>query len=248
MTFRDDTFTQHQLKRWMRPDAHRFVRPDWRRHVRPGFEDDHPFALYERKYRKDQLRDDHGRFADEGREKPKRIRLAASEMGPFGPKPKWVVAVDAAVAAFETYRKTHGLRDLFGQNIGTLSFTKVNGKDIIGINSTAPTYDTIDRVAADKMRDSLIKDFPEYFDKENIGQAPNNAVYHAETTALLRAARANGGTLEGQELVVHVDAKMCPNCESILPYVGIELDNPTVTFVGPRGEINMMRDGRWMRK
>jgi hypothetical protein len=34
--------------------------------VRPGFEKDHPFALYERKYRPDQLRDDHGRWADEG--------------------------------------------------------------------------------------------------------------------------------------------------------------------------------------
>jgi len=59
-------YLEHQLKRWMRPDAHHFVRPDWRKFVRPGFEDDHPFALYERKYRSDQLRDDHGRWADEG--------------------------------------------------------------------------------------------------------------------------------------------------------------------------------------
>jgi hypothetical protein len=56
----------HELKRWIRPDAHRFIRPDWRRFVRPGFENDHPFALYERKYREDQLRDDIGRWADEG--------------------------------------------------------------------------------------------------------------------------------------------------------------------------------------
>jgi hypothetical protein len=56
----------HELKRWMRPDAHRFLRPDWRKFVRSGFEDDHPFALYDQKYRPDQLRDDYGRWADEG--------------------------------------------------------------------------------------------------------------------------------------------------------------------------------------
>ena len=49
-------YLEHQRKRWMRPDAHRFIRPDWRRFVRPGFEDDHPFALYERKYSQDQPR------------------------------------------------------------------------------------------------------------------------------------------------------------------------------------------------
>jgi hypothetical protein len=47
---------EHQLKRWVRPDAHNFVRPDWRRFVRPGFEGDHPFALCERKYSPDQPR------------------------------------------------------------------------------------------------------------------------------------------------------------------------------------------------
>lgn len=63
-------YLEHQLKRWMRPDAHHFVSPDWRRFVRPGFEDGHPFALYERKYHEDQLRDDHGRWAEEGGSKP----------------------------------------------------------------------------------------------------------------------------------------------------------------------------------
>jgi hypothetical protein len=61
-----DAVLEHELKHWMRPDAHRFVRPDWRRFVRPGFEKDHPFALYERKYRLDQLRDELGRWAYEG--------------------------------------------------------------------------------------------------------------------------------------------------------------------------------------
>jgi hypothetical protein len=49
-------YLAHELKRWMRPDAHRFIRPDWRRFLHPGFEADHPFALYERKYSPDQPR------------------------------------------------------------------------------------------------------------------------------------------------------------------------------------------------
>ena len=47
---------EHQLRRWMQPDAHRFIRPDWRRFVRPEFQADHPFALYEGKYSPDQPR------------------------------------------------------------------------------------------------------------------------------------------------------------------------------------------------
>jgi hypothetical protein len=49
-------YLEHQLKRWMRPDAHHFVRPDWRRHIRPGYQDEVPLALYQRKYSPDQPR------------------------------------------------------------------------------------------------------------------------------------------------------------------------------------------------
>jgi len=48
-------YLARQLERWTRPNAHLFVRPDWRRHT-PRDQDDHPFALYERKYRADQPR------------------------------------------------------------------------------------------------------------------------------------------------------------------------------------------------
>jgi hypothetical protein len=241
-----DAYTEHQLKRWMRPDAHNLVRSDWRRHMPSASDFTAVFASYEQKYREDQLRDDLGRFAYEGRDKPSRVRLASSEMGPLGPRSRLLIALEAARTAFEAYRSAQGLRDLFGHNVGTLAYTELNGKGIYGVNSTSGVYDTNDRAAADKMRDALIRDFPDYFDKDNIGWAPNNAVYHAETTALLRAAHENGGTLKRQELEVHVDAPMCPNCESALPYVGLELDNPTVTFVGPKGERRTIRDGRWV--
>ena len=62
----DAAYLAHQRKRWMRPDAYRFIRADWRRFVRPGDREDHPFALYERKYRPDQLRDEIGRWVEEG--------------------------------------------------------------------------------------------------------------------------------------------------------------------------------------
>jgi len=248
MTRSIDAYTEQQLRRWTRPDAHHFVRPDWRRDVSPKSNLTAVFELYERKYREDQLRDDHGRFAYEGRDKPNRVRLAASEMGPLGPKSKIAIAIEAALAAFDAYRRSQGLRDLFGQKVGTLAYTELNGKGIYGVNSTVGTFDANDRAAANKMRDTLIRDFPEYFDKDNIGQAPNNAIYHAETTALLRAARVNGGTLKGQELEVHVDEPMCPNCKSTLPYVGLELDNPTVTFIDSDKVVRTMRDGRWINR
>jgi hypothetical protein len=47
---------EHELRRWMRPDAHRFVSPTWRRVVRLGSEAAAVFGLYEAKYRPDQPR------------------------------------------------------------------------------------------------------------------------------------------------------------------------------------------------
>jgi len=56
MTLIKSDFLERQLKRGMRLDARLFMRPDWRRHIRSGFENDLPFALYERKYSPDQPR------------------------------------------------------------------------------------------------------------------------------------------------------------------------------------------------
>jgi hypothetical protein len=66
----ESPYLAHQLKRWMRPDAHHFVRHDWRRDVRPEYQDEVPFALYERKYSPDQPRDDHGRWTSGEGQKP----------------------------------------------------------------------------------------------------------------------------------------------------------------------------------
>jgi hypothetical protein len=42
----NDVITESELKRGMRPDAHRYLRPDWRR-LRAGLENDPLYRLYE---------------------------------------------------------------------------------------------------------------------------------------------------------------------------------------------------------
>jgi len=82
---------------------------------------------------------------------------------------------------------------------------------------------------------------------ENLGQIPNNAVFHTEATCLLRAARVNApGTLAGKTIEVHVDREMCWSCETILPFIGLELGNPEVTFVDPAGHVRRMHNGEWI--
>jgi hypothetical protein len=75
---------------------------------------------------------------------------------------------------------------------------------------------------------------------------PNNAFYHAETTVLLRAARANGGTLSGQSLEIFGDTPMCNNCGEVLPFVARTLGNPTVTFIDPSGRRRVIQNGAWL--
>jgi hypothetical protein len=107
-----------------------------------------------------------------------------------------------------------------------------------------PLYTSRDQAEADDLREKLLRKYPE-LERENTGQKPMDAVYHAETNVLLRAARKFGGTLAGRRLEVVTDRRMCPTCPIILPKIGLELGNPTVTFIGPRGETRTMRDGKW---
>jgi hypothetical protein len=118
-----------------------------------------------------------------------------------------------------------------------------------GVNSTANSYTSADRAAANAMRGRLIDRYPALMETDVIGRMPNDALYHAETTLLLRAARAHGGNLSGMEFEVHVDGQsVCRRCQTVLPLVGLELGNPTVTFVNPSGVKRTMRDGVWIRR
>jgi hypothetical protein len=168
--------------------------------------------------------------------------FAGADKPPLGPHILLAIAVKRVI---EAYRSENGLWDLFGHRLGAVTFIDIDGKKIFGSNSKSPTYTSADRAAAEKLRASLVEKYPDVFARSHVGQMPNDALFHAETTVLLRAARQNGGTLAGQTLTVFSDSKLCNRYEDVLPYVGLELGNPTVTFIGPDRSI-MMRDGTWI--
>jgi hypothetical protein len=112
------------------------------------------------------------------------------------------------------------------------------------VNSNAPTYSKADRVAATRVRDILINKYPGLMDARDIGRFPNDAMFHAEATFLLRAAGRNSGTLAGRIIEVHVDRDVCRKCLRVLPKLALELGNPTVTFVNRwTGHRVTIRDG-----
>lgn len=189
-------------------------------------------------YRQDQLRDDHGRWADEGgSQRPQRTRLAANERGPLGPGGLARMAVELARHAIDAFRDEHIFWDLFRRRVGTVTTTEIDGVRYFGSNSTAPSYSSTDRREAEVMRDVLIRKYPDIMKTERIGRKPNDAVFHAEANILMRVARENGGTLSGRSIEMYSDRAMCSDsCPIVLPKLGLELGNPTVTFVGPEGE------------
>jgi hypothetical protein len=193
-----------------------------------------------------QPRDEIGRWTDSDAEPDDRVRLAAGDRPRLGPAALAAIATQVARRAIEAFRQENSLFDLFGGRTGTVSYTTLDGVEIFGSNSTSPTYTSRDRAAALELRAKLIDQYPDVMDTDDPGRRPNDAVFHAETTALLRAARANGGTLAGKNLDVHVDRILCPSCQTVLPYVGVEIGNPIVTFVDPKGKRMTMKNGSWV--
>jgi hypothetical protein len=192
-----------------------------------------------------QLRDDNGRWAREGG--VRRTQLAAGGRPPVGPAAALVLALELALHAIKAYRSKNGLSDLFGERIGTVAVTTIDGVQIFGSSSKAPSYKNRDDREAKELRDKIIKKYPDLIPSDNIGKGPADAFFHAETNVLLRSARANGGNLAGREIEVFVDLPLCGSCRRVLPLVGVELGNPTVTFIGPSGQRMIMRDGKWIR-
>lgn len=175
------------------------------------------------------------------------VRTAALENLPIGPHKTLKLALEVAKRAIEAFRSENGLHDLFHHKIGVVTYAEVDGKQYFGTNSRSFLFDRADRADTEQLRDILLTKYPERFDlDDNISGAPKNALYHAETNILLRLARDNAGTLAGRKLEIFTDTPLCGNCRSVLPYVGKELGNPTVTFVGPNGRRDTMRDGAWV--
>jgi hypothetical protein len=164
--------------------------------------------------------------------------------GPDHPRNSWSRLL---WAIFDTLRKHERLNDLFGNKEGPLAWTEINGEEIFGVNSKSRAYKSEDRIAARRLRATLIEKYPGVMRIQNIGQRPNDVVFHGEATALLRAKEKNGGTLAGQDLTVFVDWALCDSCLEVLPYIVRELGNPTVTFVPAIGEPRTIRNGEWVK-
>jgi hypothetical protein len=126
---------------------------------------------------------------------------------------------------------------------GVVAYGEIDGEGVIGVNSSARGYRDVDRAAANEMRDVLVREYPKVMKTVNIGQKPNDALFHAEATILLRAARQNGGTLSGRVFEVQIDRRLCDSCETVLPLLGGKLGNPTVTYIGPKGERHILSNG-----
>jgi hypothetical protein len=187
-----------------------------------------------------------GQWTSEGQP----VRLASSERTPRIRAGRIGVVLDAARRLIDAFREENQLRDLFGENVGTVAVTSLDDKYVYGFNSGISEYSGQytdgDDAAANEIRGRMLTKYPEEMASRNIGAKPNDSLYHAETIVLLRAARENGGGLAGKNLIVVVDKPLCGSCRTLLPLVGIELGNPTITFVGPKGTARTMRDGKWI--
>jgi hypothetical protein len=176
--------------------------------------------------------------SDAKRRRPRREREPPRDDEPY--KEVW--------QAIQAFRVTH-TRDFFEKrnDEGVVACTEINGREVCGSNSRfADAYTDEDRARATELRQDLITKHRYIMAIKNVGFKPNVAVYHAETTVLLRAKHENGGTLAGQTLRVFVEDTPCSSCQMILRYIGLELGNPTVTFISRTGWKRTMRDGRWL--
>jgi hypothetical protein len=131
---------------------------------------------------------------------------------------------------------------------GTVAYLVVDGQVVFGANSNALGYTAGDEAMARDMRARLIERRPDIMATGNIGHRPNDALFHAEANALLRAAEPYGGSLAGRTIEMWVDRELCRSCEAVLPPLGAELGNPTVRVIDGTGELWIMRDGTWIRR
>jgi hypothetical protein len=177
---------------------------------------------------------------------PASVQLAASEKLPIGRLGAIRLLFQVGKRLIDAYRSDNLLFDLFGEKPGVVSTTTLDGKTIYGVNSDSPTYSNDDKRDWMRLRDRFVEKYPDFVNSDNFGKMPLNALTHAETTVLLRAARENGGMLTGQRLEVIADKVMCNFCREVLPSVGMELGDPTVTFIGPNLKPLTMKGGKWI--
>jgi hypothetical protein len=175
------------------------------------------------------------------------LQFAASERPPSDPRR---LLLWLARKAIEAIHRELASRDLFGHHDPdkvSVAVTTMDGKAITGTSSTHGDWHPIDHFEARALRTTIMRKYP-HLARQNSGQIPLDAFFHAETNLLLRAARTNGRSLAGKSLDVFVDNETCPNCQDILGPVGLELGNPTLTFINSTtGRVmGVVRDGKWL--
>lgn len=131
---------------------------------------------------------------------------------------------------------------------GTVAYLDLDGTPIIGVNSDAPGYTSSDEALARVLRSELIDEYPDAMSTTHLGRIPNNAAFHAEANALMRAAQVYGGTLSGRELEMRTDRLLCGSCRALLPSIGLQLGNPRVRIVDGAGQVWILRDGIWIQR
>ncbi len=155
-------------------------------------------------------------------------------------------------AWIDAYRSINNAPDLFGRpawpfDKGTVAAGQLDGKLYFGVNSTAPGYSDSDLNRAFDARDSLIRKYPDEMRFDNIGRTPNDSLFHAESTILLRAAKDNGGSLANRSMEIYVDQPVCDSCGKMLTKLGLELGDPYVVYVERNtGLRNEMWNGKWL--
>jgi hypothetical protein len=150
----------------------------------------------------------------------------------------------------EAYRESNATPDLFGggwsRERHTVAVATPEEQLFFGMNSNAPTYTGRDRTKASQTIDLMLEQFPRVINRRNIGSKPNDALYHAESTILLRMKEAFGGTLAGRTFRVTVDREMCSSCVEVLPRLGVHLGDPRVSYYDNVGLQGIMQHSRWL--
>jgi hypothetical protein len=151
----------------------------------------------------------------------------------------------------DAYRSINNMPDLFGradwpQDKGTVAVGKIDGQVYFGVNSGGPGYSDFDWNRATATRDYLADKYPE-MKQANMGRVPNEALFHAESTILLRAASDSGGSLANRSIEIQVDRRVCYSCGEVLTKLGLELGDPYVVYVERgTGVRNAMWNGKWL--
>jgi hypothetical protein len=171
------------------------------------------------------------------------VRLAAADKVVIGAAAAAKILFEGAKKVIDAYRSSQLLWDMFKEPVGVVAHAEVEGEKIFGVNSQSPDNSSVDDTERDRLIARYMERNPDEAALVRRRYSPYDAFYHAETSLLLRAARRHGGSLAGREFDVFVDKRICNNCERILPFVGMEIGNPTVTFFDRRGRIGTIRDG-----